>query len=163
MVLDAFYVPARYPNSHPEGAPFEHNGPLQNEEGIDHARRINGQRRCHLCSRALTPQGPAAPLQTSRGPALALPQLEALVILVPREAEGSKPMGREWILRIRRIDRLEQRLDGRIDRLEQRLDRRIDELEARVNTRFDHPTVSVGAMGTGGDFGSGSHGLATTD
>ncbi len=40
MVLDTFYVPARYPNSHPEGAPFEHYGPLQSEEGIDHAREI---------------------------------------------------------------------------------------------------------------------------
>jgi hypothetical protein len=72
-------------------------------------------------------------------------------------------MGREWILRIRRIDRLEQRLDGRIDRLEQRLDRRIDELDARVSNLFDHPTLGVGAMGKGGGFGSGSHGLATTD
>ena len=40
MVLDTFYVPARYPNSHPEGAPFEHYGPLQSEEGIGHAREI---------------------------------------------------------------------------------------------------------------------------
>jgi HEPN domain-containing protein len=40
MVLDTFYVPARYPNSHREGAPFEHYGPLQSEEGIDHAREI---------------------------------------------------------------------------------------------------------------------------
>ena len=62
-------------------------------------------------------------------------------------------MGREWILRIRRIDRLEQRLDGRIDRLEQRLDRRIDELESRVSKLFEHPTMGVGAMGKGGDFG----------
>jgi len=61
-------------------------------------------------------------------------------------------MGREWILRIRRIDRLEQRLDGRIDKL-----------EARVSKLFEHPTMGVGAIGKGGDFGSGSHGLATTD
>jgi len=61
-------------------------------------------------------------------------------------------MGREWILRIRRIDRLEQRLD-----------RRIDELESRVSKLFEHPTMGVGAIGKGGDFGSGSHGLATTD
>jgi HEPN domain-containing protein len=40
MVLDTFYVPARYPNSHPEGAPFEHYGPLQSEEGIGYAREI---------------------------------------------------------------------------------------------------------------------------
>ena len=31
-VLDTFYIPPRYPNSHPEGPPFEHYGPLQSEE-----------------------------------------------------------------------------------------------------------------------------------
>lgn len=39
-VLDNFYIPARYPNSHPQGAPFEHYGPLQSEEAIRHAREI---------------------------------------------------------------------------------------------------------------------------
>jgi HEPN domain-containing protein len=39
-VLDTFYIPARYPNSHPEGAPFEHYGPLQSEEAIEHAGQI---------------------------------------------------------------------------------------------------------------------------
>lgn len=39
-VLDAFYVPTRYPNGHPEGAPFEHYGPLQSEDGIRHASEI---------------------------------------------------------------------------------------------------------------------------
>jgi HEPN domain-containing protein len=39
-VLDNFYVPTRYPNGHPEGAPFEHYGPLQSEEAIQHARAI---------------------------------------------------------------------------------------------------------------------------
>ena len=39
-VLDTFYVPTRYPNSHPEGAPFEHYGPLQGEDAIRHARAI---------------------------------------------------------------------------------------------------------------------------
>lgn len=28
MVLDSFYVATRYANGHPEGAPFEHDGPL---------------------------------------------------------------------------------------------------------------------------------------
>ncbi len=28
-VLDNFYIPTRYPNSHSEGAPFEHYGSLQ--------------------------------------------------------------------------------------------------------------------------------------
>lgn len=39
-ILDNFYIPARYPNSHPEGAPFEHYGPLQSEEAIHYAREI---------------------------------------------------------------------------------------------------------------------------
>ena len=39
-VLDNFYIPSRYPNSHPEGAPFEHYGPLQSEEAIRHARTV---------------------------------------------------------------------------------------------------------------------------
>ena len=39
-VLDTFYVAPRYPNSHPEGAPFEHYGPLQSEEGIAYAGEI---------------------------------------------------------------------------------------------------------------------------
>ncbi len=39
-VLDNFYIPPRYPNSHPAGAPFEHYGPLQSEEAIRYAREI---------------------------------------------------------------------------------------------------------------------------
>jgi HEPN domain-containing protein len=39
-VLDNFYIPTRYPNSHPEGAPFEHYGPLQSEEAIRYASAI---------------------------------------------------------------------------------------------------------------------------
>lgn len=39
-VLDNFYVPTRYPNGHPEGAPFEHYGPLQSEEALAHAGAI---------------------------------------------------------------------------------------------------------------------------
>ena len=39
-VLDAFYIPARYPNGHPEGAPFEHYGPLQSGEAIRYAGEI---------------------------------------------------------------------------------------------------------------------------
>lgn len=41
-VLDNFYVPSRYPNGHPEGAPFEHYGPIQSGEAIRHAREILG-------------------------------------------------------------------------------------------------------------------------
>lgn len=40
QVLDNFYVPARYPNGHAAGAPFEHYGPLQSEEGIRYASEI---------------------------------------------------------------------------------------------------------------------------
>lgn len=39
-VLDNFYVACRYPNGHPEGAPFEHYGPLQSTDAIDHAHEI---------------------------------------------------------------------------------------------------------------------------
>lgn len=39
-VLDAGYVPTRYPNGHPEGAPFRHYGDLQSREAIQHARAI---------------------------------------------------------------------------------------------------------------------------
>ncbi len=39
-VLDNAYIPSRYPNSHPEGAPFEHYGPLQSDEAIRYAREI---------------------------------------------------------------------------------------------------------------------------
>lgn len=39
-VLDSFYIPTRYPNGHPSGAPFEHYGSLQSEEALAHARAI---------------------------------------------------------------------------------------------------------------------------
>jgi len=39
-VLDNFYIPSRYPNSHPEGAPFEHYGSVQSNEAISHASQI---------------------------------------------------------------------------------------------------------------------------
>jgi HEPN domain-containing protein len=39
-VLDTFYVPTRYADSHPEGAPFEHYGQLQSKEAIEHARAV---------------------------------------------------------------------------------------------------------------------------
>lgn len=39
-VLDNFYVPACYPNGHPEGAPFEHYGPLQSKLAVDYASEI---------------------------------------------------------------------------------------------------------------------------
>jgi HEPN domain-containing protein len=41
-VLDNFYIPARYPNSHPDGAPFEHYGSVQSEEAIRYASEIIG-------------------------------------------------------------------------------------------------------------------------
>ena len=39
-VLDAFYIPTRYANGHPEGAPFEHYGSLQSADGIKYASEI---------------------------------------------------------------------------------------------------------------------------
>lgn len=39
-VLDGYYIPARYPNGHPSGAPFEHYGQLQSGESIRYAREI---------------------------------------------------------------------------------------------------------------------------
>jgi HEPN domain-containing protein len=39
-VLDSYYIPPRCPNSHPEGAPFEHYGHLQSEEATRYAREI---------------------------------------------------------------------------------------------------------------------------
>jgi len=39
-VLDAFYIPTRYANGHPEGAPFEHYGSLQSTDGIKYASEI---------------------------------------------------------------------------------------------------------------------------
>ena len=39
-VLDNFYVPTRYPNGHPEGAPFHHYGKIQSGEAITYAGEI---------------------------------------------------------------------------------------------------------------------------
>lgn len=39
-VLDNFYIPTRYPDSHPEGSPFDHYGSLQSEEAIRYASAI---------------------------------------------------------------------------------------------------------------------------
>ena len=40
LVLDNFYIPPRYPNSHPQGASFEHYGPRQSREAIKYAGEI---------------------------------------------------------------------------------------------------------------------------
>ncbi len=39
-VLDGLYMPTRYANGHPEGAPFEHFGALQSEQAIEYAGQI---------------------------------------------------------------------------------------------------------------------------
>lgn len=39
-VLDSFYIPTRYANGHPEGAPFEHFGKLQSQDVIVYASEI---------------------------------------------------------------------------------------------------------------------------
>ena len=40
-VLDGYYIPTRYPNGHPEGAPYEHYGTLQSKEALAYAREIS--------------------------------------------------------------------------------------------------------------------------
>lgn len=46
--LDNFYVPTRYPNGHPSGAPFEHYGPLQSGHAIEYAGEILEFIRLHV-------------------------------------------------------------------------------------------------------------------
>lgn len=41
-VLDNFYIPTRYPNAHPAGAPSDHYGPLQSADALEHAGAILG-------------------------------------------------------------------------------------------------------------------------
>ena len=39
-VLDGFYIPTRYANGHPEGAPFEHYGTIHSTDGVKYASEI---------------------------------------------------------------------------------------------------------------------------
>ena len=39
-VLDALYIPTRYPDSLPEGAPTDHFGRLQSQDALNHARAV---------------------------------------------------------------------------------------------------------------------------
>jgi HEPN domain-containing protein len=39
-VLDNFYIATRYPNAHPDGAPFEHYGSIQSQQALEHAGAI---------------------------------------------------------------------------------------------------------------------------
>jgi HEPN domain-containing protein len=39
-VLDNFYIPTRYANGHPSGAPYEHYGVLQSNQAIQYASEI---------------------------------------------------------------------------------------------------------------------------
>lgn len=50
-VLDNHYVPTRYANGHPEGAPFEHYGPLQSQQAIDYAGEIVAFVRAEMAGR----------------------------------------------------------------------------------------------------------------
>ena len=47
-VLDNAYIPPRYPDSYPEGAPYEHFGPLQSEEALTYAGEIVAFVRAHM-------------------------------------------------------------------------------------------------------------------
>ena len=40
QILDNFYIPTRYPNGHPDGAPLEHYGILQSKQAIQYASEI---------------------------------------------------------------------------------------------------------------------------
>jgi len=40
LVLDTYYIPTRYPDAHPEGAPFERYGALQSGEAVQYAREV---------------------------------------------------------------------------------------------------------------------------
>jgi HEPN domain-containing protein len=39
-ILDALYIPTRYPDSLPDGAPSDHFGRLQSDDALRHARTI---------------------------------------------------------------------------------------------------------------------------
>jgi HEPN domain-containing protein len=39
-ILDALYIPTRYPDSLPDGAPSDHFGRLQSDDALRHARSI---------------------------------------------------------------------------------------------------------------------------
>ena len=39
-ILDTFYIPTRYPDSLPEGAPTDHFGRLQSDDALHHARSV---------------------------------------------------------------------------------------------------------------------------
>ena len=52
-VLDNFYMPTRYANGHPEGAPFEHYGSLQSQEAIRYASEILEFVRVHLADESV--------------------------------------------------------------------------------------------------------------
>ena len=57
-VLDGFYIPPRYPNGFPEGAPFEHYGKLQAEEALEYAREILEFVRKALARKGKSSSGP---------------------------------------------------------------------------------------------------------
>lgn len=48
QILDGFYIPPRYPNGFPEGAPFEHYNRRHSSEAIRYAREILDFVRTHL-------------------------------------------------------------------------------------------------------------------
>ena len=47
-VLDALYIPTRYPDSLPEGAPTDHFGRLQSQDALRHARALTDAIRAAL-------------------------------------------------------------------------------------------------------------------
>jgi HEPN domain-containing protein len=65
-VLDNFYVATRYANGHSEGAPFEHYGPIQSDQGIIYAGEIVEIRPCSSGRPALRSTLPSAPGRAGR-------------------------------------------------------------------------------------------------
>ncbi len=66
-VLDTFYIPTRYPNAHPSGAPSDHYGPLQSGDALEHAEEILGFVRARIVARRrVIPPEPSGRGQTSR-------------------------------------------------------------------------------------------------
>ncbi len=49
-VLDALYIPTRYPDSLPDGAPTDHFGRLQSQDALQHACAIVASIRTALAS-----------------------------------------------------------------------------------------------------------------
>ena len=55
-ILDALYIPTRYPDSLPDGAPTDHFGRLQSDDPLCHAAAGHRRGRHRECADLLTPR-----------------------------------------------------------------------------------------------------------